>query len=255
MKKFVSVIFVFFNLYFFWYCCFPAKVSAEETQYARILNQTTYLYNSADTSSPCFLIPETYYVKLIREDTDYYFVEYQEDFVECQNGLELHYKSISGYCKKTDLYLCDYIPDNPYLRYKITVYDGAKGYKSSSLSKVDYLFNSGNPIIYYGKYKINNVLFYYVLAHGEYRCYISSSECKELAYTLNADPLPINEEEPVITPEVTTPETISDTSGKLKIALILILVVPALIATAFLFKPQKKKVEKDKYFYDENDYE
>jgi len=182
-------------------------------------------------------------------------VEYQEDFVECQNGLELHYKSISGYCKKTDLYLCDYIPDNPYLRYKITVYDGAKGYKSSSLSKVDYLFNSGNPIIYYGKYKINNVLFYYVLAHGEYRCYISSSECKELAYTLNADPLPINEEEPVITPEVTTPETISDTSGKLKIALILILVVPALIATAFLFKPQKKKVEKDKYFYDENDYE
>jgi hypothetical protein len=251
MKKFVFLgllIVMTFSIAPMFYS--PVITFAEEGQYARVLNQTTYLYNSADTSSPCFLIPETYYVKLIRDDGEYYFVNYQED-------LAPYYKAIAGYCKKSDLYMCDYTPSIPYLNYNIDVYDGARGYKSSSLSKVDYLFNNGNPIIYYGKIKINNVLFYYVLAHGEFRCYINSNECVPLSYPLNTDPLPIsNEDEVITTPETVTPvESKTDVSDKLKIALILILVIPALIATAFLFKPQKKRSEKQKYFYDENDYE
>ena len=163
---------------------FPAtqKTRAAEIGYARVLNQVTYLYNSADTSSPCFLIPETYYVKLIRDDGDFYFVEYLAD-------LAPYYKSIAGYCRKTDLYVCDYVPGSPYLYYNIEVYDGAKGYKNSTLSKADYLFNSGNPVIYYGKMKINNVLFYYALAHGEFRCYntqlINNSLNSSISFRIN----------------------------------------------------------------------
>ena len=250
MKKFILFNLIILLFYLFSFFCIPTQANAEEIKYARILNQTTYLYNSADTLSPCFLIPETYYVKLIRDDGDYYFVEYQTDTAP-------YYKSIAGYCIKTDLFICDYVPDSPYLSYYIIPYDGAKGYKNSSLAKTDYLFNYNNPIIYYGKYKINNVLFYYVLAHGEYRCYINANECEPLSYSLNSDPLPINNIEPEITipSEVneTTPST--DVSERLKIALILMLVIPALIATAFLFKPQKKKKEQSKYFYDEHDYE
>ena len=154
--------------------------------------------------------------------------------------------------------MCDYVPENPYLYYMVEVYDGTEAYQSVNLTTVDNTFNRDNPIAYFGKMKINNVLHYYVLGFGK-RYYINSSDCKPLSYQLNSDPLPISEGETEGTDNTSNENTStaeSDVSDKLKIALILILVIPALIATAFLFKPQKKQqTEKKKYFYDENDYE
>ena len=212
-------------------------------EWGRVLNKTTYLYNSADTLSPCFLIPETYYVKILGQDGSFYLVSYQTQP-----------DSILGYVKAADLYMCDYTPENPYLFYKLDIKSGAKGYLSTDFKNHNYIFNSGNALYYFGKYENDGDLYYYAAAFNGYRYYVSASDCSALSYPLNSDPLPSVEPIKQQPPNDDVLPAPSKMGGKTKMLLILLLIIPALAATVFILKPPQSKQQK-KYFYDENEYE
>ncbi len=147
--------------------------SAAEEQYAYVPDGDVWFYAGETESSRVFLLPKTYYVKLLGSGENYCRVEYLTD--------EAPYKKVSGYCKTEDIIPVDYVPARPYLKKQITLsYSLPEGTGSlgGSFSSVEKTF------VYYGlRYEGAN-LYYYVLSDGTFD-YISAES--EVVFDLNTD--------------------------------------------------------------------
>ena len=146
--------------------------AAEETAYAVAAQPDVWFYASEDESSALFLLPYTYYVKVIRRGEEFSYVEYLTD--------EPPYKKISGYCRTDKLVFVDYVPARPYLRREVTLSYSLpqSGTLSGSFSTVEKSF------LYYGHRYEGTQLYYYVLS-GDTFGYVPAD--RELEYDLNTD--------------------------------------------------------------------
>lgn len=125
--------------------------------YACILTDDVFLYSSADERRGLFLLPKTYYVRLLEYRLDYCKVEYQRD-----GGLA---KRLVGYAKTDQLTFVDYVPDCPYLSYSFdvtyTIENGAPT-DSSFLTEITVSCQ------YYGDYRVGSETYCYVLRGDEW---------------------------------------------------------------------------------------
>lgn len=88
--------------------------SRSELSYAYAdVDSEVYFCESKKSDTAQFIIPETYCVKIIRNEDDWYYVRYAED-----DGI---YRAKYGYCKKDGLVLCKEPLENPYLKLTVTV--------------------------------------------------------------------------------------------------------------------------------------
>ncbi len=119
--------------------------------YACILYEETYFCSSPDPNEGLFLLPTTYYVKLLNYQTDYCRVEYLYD------GDQV--KKLIGYVETSLLTFVEYVPKRPYyyqlfeLSYRID--DSAQG--------SDFLGEITLTCAYYGDYKVGAKNYCYVL--------------------------------------------------------------------------------------------
>lgn len=148
--------------------------SAAEERYAYVPDGDVWFYAGEAESSRVFLLPKTYYVKLLSEGEEYCRVEYLTD--------EAPYQKITGYCKTEDIIPVDYIPVRPYLKKQVTLsYSlptaGGSGL-GGSFSSVEKTF------VYYGQRYEGAKLYYYVLSDGTFD-YIPAES--ELLFDLNTD--------------------------------------------------------------------
>ena len=151
------------------------RASAEEApRYAVAAQTDVWFYASESEESGLFLMPYTYYVRVLREGTLFTAVQYLDDVQP--------YKTITGFCRTDKLTFVDFVPQRPYLRREITV--------TYTVQNGETLMGSGafrtleRTFVYYGTSYSGTQRFYYVYADGVFD-YVPA--VGEIVYELNDD--------------------------------------------------------------------
>ena len=125
--------------------------------YACILSDNAFFYSAADERRGLFLLPKSYYVRLLEYRSDYCKIEYQRDANDA--------KRLVGYAKTDDLTFVEYVPARPYLYYTFDLsytIDGAPSGDDGFLTELTV------SCIYYGDYRIGSEMYCYVLRGDEF---------------------------------------------------------------------------------------
>ena len=194
--------------------------SAEVGTYAVADAHDVWFYSSRSEESKLFLMPYTYYVRVVERGGEYCAVEYLVD--------EAPFRKVRGYCKTEKLTFVDFVPERPYLFRQVTL--------TYTLEDSSSILGSGNfrtvqrTFVYYGLRYAGDKLFYYVLLDGVFD-YVSARE--EPEYELNTDYLiPVVSEDPVVEPD---PEPARGLTG-VQIAMICIGCVALVAVAVFLLR-------------------
>ena len=136
--------------------CVPAPVraasAAEEGVYAAAVGEV-WFYAEEDEAEKRFLIPESYYVRVLERGEPFCTVEYLTD--------DAPYKKLLGYCKEEALTFVDYVPERPYLYHLLTVtysLPDAGGLGTDGFADTERTF------VYYGDRPEAGQLYLYVLS-------------------------------------------------------------------------------------------
>lgn len=199
----------------------------EAGSYACILTDDVYFYALPDEKRGLFLLPATYYVKLVEYGEDYCCVEYLQE--------DAHTRKIVGYVKTPALTFVPYVPNRPYLCYQFELLyriDGAGAEEENFLNEIKM------TCAYYGDYKIGSKTYCYVL-RGEEFGYVPKPA------TLSYEP---NDEYADYLAGISNPtdtQTDTDTPKKkgasplqITILVVLCLLIPAL--AALILKPPRR---------------
>lgn len=193
--------------------------------YAYIPTESVYFYS--DESSPqnrqgLFRLPYSYYVRVLSEDADFYRIEYLTDGT--------YTRKITGYCKKSEVILVDYIPEMPYLYLNIDVtYTLSGGGKDNSFSTITV------TCAYYGDYTDGTKLYAYVLREDVFG-YVSKPET--LRYEKNTEYEEKTKPEQLIEEQKTKEES-SLSVGQITLLVLLCLLIPCV--AALIIRPSAKQ--------------
>ena len=236
----IAAICIFFNAY----SVFPAPVLATaelsaakiptQGEYACIL-EDAFFYSVPNENSGLFLLPKTYYVRLLDYGTDYCKIEYQAD--------EGYAQKVVGYARTSALTFVDYVPERPYLYYLFDVTYRAEDASSVHSSFLDEITMT---CAYYGDYKIGSKTYCYVLREGKFG-YVSKPP--SLYYEENTEYAEYleNLQASTSTPppsDNTTPQKESVSPIHVAILVALCLLVP-LLAALILKPPRRPPYETD----------
>lgn len=200
----------------------PRRADAEGELYAVADSSAVYFYSEADEKSGLFILPFTYYVKVLNLGEPFCRVEYLAD--------EAPYKKVTGYCKKSELTFVDFTPARPYLKREVTV---KYSLASPSPTVPSGAFDSVEvSYLYYGSYRAGTSLFYYVYGNGSFG-YVPADG--ELTYDLNTDYL----EQTSGKPSDPEPEKPAGSLSGLQIALICIGCVLLVLFTVLVLRGKR----------------
>ena len=238
MKKFLSifVICVLFILNIF--SSFPLFSSAEEVYYAKILQENVYFFSSPNIDDKMFIIPPSYFVKLLSSPNDnFYYAQY---------------KDVYGYVQKTDITVMDGTPITPYdsSTFRVFSFDGLSLYSSAyalvsnKVAEIPYLTEN---IKFYGKFygeetipEKGNLWYYCKYTNNQdYHGYVYSIFCDKLStQVLN------NEYFEIITTPIFQPN-IQPSSSVSTVFIVLAVTIPCLIVLYLLIKPNIPKIKQN----------
>ena len=138
-----------------------ALVSAEEAfvadSYACVLSDETFFYSSRDEKRGVFLLPKTYYVKILEADPEFCKIEYLYD--------DEYVQKLVGYAKTSKLTPVPYVPKRPYLYHLVELHytiDGGNAQSSGFLDRITV------TCAYYGDYRIGSETYSYILRDGSF---------------------------------------------------------------------------------------
>lgn len=125
--------------------------------YACVLQENAFFYSAPDERRGLFLLPATYYVKLLDYGEEYCRIEYLYD--------DEHVKKLTGYAKTSTLTFVEYIPKQPYFYH---LFDVCYRIEGEGLTDSAFLNEITLTCAYYGEYKIGSESYCYVLRDGEF---------------------------------------------------------------------------------------
>lgn len=232
MKKFILS--VFLPLLLFLSASFPvfqpplsatADASPTTGSYACVLNENTYFYSTRDEKRGLFLLPTTYFVKVLSVEPDFCKIEYLYD--------DTNVKKLTGYAKTSELTFVDYVPTRPYLYHLFNVRYTIEG----GFSNDDTFLNEITvTCAYYGDYKIGSETYCYVL-RGDSFGYIPKPA--DLYIEPNAEYADrLSSEQPTVDPQPPTQDQEGMPPAQIAILIVLCLLVPVL--AALILKPPKR---------------
>lgn len=210
---------------------FPISASAETASapaagdYACVLSDSAFFYAAADERRGVFLLPKTYYVRLVDYQSDFCKIEYQRD-----DGAA---KRLVGYAKTEQLAFVDYVPTRPYLYYTFDVSYTIGDAPSDS----SFLTEITVSCVYYGDYRIGSETYCYVLRGDEFGYIPKPSGISYEANTEYADHL---------TSQIVQPEPEEETSaaeGKtspVQIAILIVICLLVPVLAALVLKPPRR---------------
>ena len=195
--------------------------------YACILSDSAYFYSSPDERRGIFLLPKTYYIKLLSYGENYCKIEYLTD--------DSRARKLVGYAKTQDLTFVDYTPLRPYLYY---VFDVKYRIEDSEIIDDSFLTEITVTCVYYGDYKIGSECYCYVLRGEEFGyipkpsslVYEENSEYADYVSSLTSDS---SSSAPVGEPSGFSPSPV-----QIAILVALCLLVPVL--AALILKPPRR---------------
>ncbi len=195
----------------------PAAYASDSYSYAQAVTTTAYFFKEKDLSSSLFAVPYTWYVRVIRGDGQWYYVQYAED-----EGL---YRAMYGYVLKDDFVLLEDPPAVTYLFKSITITYSA-GDENSSLPALGEIEVEA---AFYGTYYSGATAYSYVLCEGSFG-YIAGANDD---YPLNDLPSGEETEDP-------SNEGERGGSGGLVTAVIIVALVAGAIVLVYLSSRKKK---------------
>ena len=135
-----------------------AEISTPQSgDYACIETSDVFFYASPDEQDGLFLLPATYYVRLLDYTPTFCRVEYQTD--------SLRTKRLVGYVKTEQLSFVPYVPKHPYLQ---CIFDIEYKIDNTSQTTDGFLTQITMTCAYYGDYKVGSSTYCYVLREGEF---------------------------------------------------------------------------------------
>lgn len=197
--------------------------------YACVLGEATFFYASPDEKSGLFLLPKSYYVKLLSYASEYCKIEYQTD----SGG----YEKLVGYAKTEQLTFVKYIPVRPYYAYTFEV---SYRLDSASQDNSDFLNQITFECAYYGDYKVGSSTY----------CYVRRGD--EFGYVPKPDDLILDENteyadylaslsEPNPSPEAPPTSDVTETqSSPAQIAILVALCLLVPLLAALILKPPRR---------------
>lgn len=242
MKKFLfAAILPFLSLFLFLFCFHvgapPAARADSATPnvgaYACVLQDDAYFYSAPDERRGVFLLPETYYVKLMEYGSEYCKIEYQTD--------EAAHRRLIGYAKTSALTFVDYVPVRPYLSY---VFDVKYKIENGEITNSSFLTEITVSCAYYGDFSVGSDVYCYVL-QGDTFGYIPKPV--GLSYEENteyADYLASLETNAPIDSTAPSEQKPSSSPAQIAILVALCLLVP-LLAALILKPPRRPPYETD----------
>lgn len=204
-----------------------AAAAHESGEYACILAENTYFYASADDRRGIFILPKTYYVRLIEYGTPYCKIEYLIDGDKTQR--------VVGYAHTDELTFVDFTPVNPYLTHVFDVHyriDGGEIEDDAFLTQITV------SCLYYGDFSVGSKTYCYVLRNGEFG-YVPKPA--SLTYPENTEYQAYLDKLSAQSPPATTPSTPTEQAAspaQIAILIVLCLLVP--ILAALILKPPKR---------------
>ncbi len=193
------------------------SAAAESGQYAVAVGEV-WFYTSADENAKLFLLPETYYVRVLDSAEEFCTVEYQTD--------DAPYKKILGYCRTDALTFVDFTPARPYLRKQITVTYTLP--EAGDLGSEDFT-SVERTYVYYGDRYEGDQLYLYVLLEDTFG-YLPADEVP--AFERNTDYLQnVSGEAP--------PETEDGSANALQIVVIVLACVAAIAVAVILLRGKR----------------
>ena len=197
--------------------------------YACILSDDTYFYTAAEGRTGLFLLPKSYYVRLVDYRNDYCKVEYQTDTSA---------KRLVGYVKTDALTFVDYIPARPYLYY---VFDVKYTIEESSPTTSEFLTEFTVSCVYYGDYMIGSERYCYVLRGEEFGyipkpvtlTYEENTEYADYLQAQQPESLPPDQ-------SAQTPSAGNGGSSPAQIAILVVICLLVPILAALVLKPPRR---------------
>lgn len=191
--------------------------------YACILTDSTYFYATRDEKRGVFLLPKTYFVKVLDVSDDFCKIEYLYD--------DTYAKKLVGYAKTQELTFVDFIPEHPYLYYLIEV-----SYHIGEENGLNdgFLNNLVVTCTYYGDFKIGSETYCYVLRGDEFGYIPKPTNLSYVENTEYQDHLT-----PAPTPEPPQADTATPepTSSPAQIAILIALCILVPLLAALILKP------------------
>ncbi|MBQ7923796.1 MAG: hypothetical protein IJ329_00660 [Clostridia bacterium] len=210
------------------------NAAADGETYACICTDAAYFYAAKNENNGLFLLPQTYFVKVLSVEADYCRIEYLYDSEYTQK--------LSGYAKTEDLTFVDFTPNEPYLYHVFNVRYTIDGSFSTDDSFLDQITVT---CAYYGDYNIGSKTYCYVL-RGDSFGYIPKPV--DLYYAENTeyeDYLSQLSQAPVATPP-SSDDGAGMSAAQIAILITLCLLVP--LIAALVLKTSKRNT----YDLDEN---
>lgn len=193
--------------------------------YACILTDTAYFYTAKNEDSGLFLLPESYFVKIIEPGETFCKIEYLYD--------DAHVKKVTGYARTTKLTFVDYVPEHPYLYYLFNLRYSLDG----TFGGDGFLDDITVTCAYYGDYAVGSKTYCYVLQGDEFGyvpkpddlSYVKNTEYADrLAATLPKDD------------DSTAPEPTTEQANPAQIAILVALCLLVPILAALILKPPRR---------------
>jgi hypothetical protein len=193
--------------------------------YACILTDT-FFFSTPDDSRGLFLIPKTYYVKILEYGETHCKIEYLYD--------DANTKKLVGYVETNKLTAVDYTPKRPYLYY---VFDVSYRIDNTQINDSSFLNQITVTCAYYGDYIIGSETYCYVL-RGDTFGYIPKPASLTITPNTEYDEYlaSLLPDEPLV-----SDEPIGQTqSSPAQIAILITLCLLIPILAALIIKPPKR---------------
>ena len=199
-------------------------VKAEQTpqrgDYACVVNDGVFFYADPTAATPLFLLPATYYVKLLDYTPTYCRVEYQTEDTLTQR--------IVGYVATNAITFVPYAPKRPYLQLIFSVdYRIENGAQNGD----GLLTQITKTCAYYGDYTIGGGAYCYVLIDGVFG-YVPKPQT--LSYEANKEYADYLQ---TLTPDESAKKSENNTPAQIAILIALCLLIP--LIAALILKPKR----------------
>lgn len=194
--------------------------------YACVLQENAFFYSAPDERRGLFLLPATYYVKLLDYGEEYCRVEYLYD--------SDNVKKLIGYAKTSALTFVEYTPEEPYYYY---LFDVRYRIEENGLTDSAFLNEITFTCAYYGDYKIGSETYCYVLRGGSLG-YVPKPAQLRVPKNPEYEEW-LSQQAPENSEAETTPtETENSSPAQIAILIALCLLVP--ILAALILKPPRR---------------
>ncbi len=242
MKKFYILLAMTVSLIMFLPTYNKPAYATVQTEYLRVIDNTTPFYKNINDKEPVFYLPFSYYVKIIGHSGDYYHIEIHGD-----NGQV----AIDGYVS-SDRLIDDNLPvQSPYLKLSITTVSTAVLYNDQNLIEpLQYIFPE-RTLYYYGEMITEQGKLFYV-GYNNRLGYVKETDIYPFIIQNHPNDLPSSS---VDSPSEKPQPTIEQTGVfGLRTIIIVCLIFAGVIAIFISLKSSHNK-QKSSNYYEENDYE